>query len=229
MIRTCYTFVTIIKQKMEPNNIADIRKEYRLKSLLEKDVDPDPIQQFHRWWNEAILSNIEEPNAMTLATSNRKGYPSARIVLLKGMSNDGFVFYTNYESRKAAELKENPNASLLFFWKELERQVRIEGTVTKISEEKSKEYFLSRPVLSKIGAWSSPQSSVIPGRDHLEENVIKYQQQFDDGEIPKPPHWGGYEVKPTRIEFWQGRRNRLHDRLQYTFTNDKWIIERLAP
>ena len=210
-------------------NIADIRKEYKLKLLLEKDVDADPIRQFQQWWNEALLSNIEEPNAMTLATTNKHGKPSARIVLLKGLSNDGFVFYTNYESRKAGELKENPHAALLFFWKELERQVRIEGTITKTSEQESTEYFSSRPQLSKIGAWSSPQSSVIPSRDDLEKNVSKYQQQFGDGEIPRPPHWGGYIVKPTVIEFWQGRRNRLHDRLQYTLRNDKWIIERLAP
>ncbi len=209
--------------------IEDIRKEYKLHSLLENGVDADPIRQFHQWWNEATLSNIEEPNAMTLATSNKNGKPSARIVLLKGLSNDGFVFYTNYESRKGDELKENPFASLLFFWKELERQVRIEGTVTKTSEEKSIDYFVSRPELSKIGAWSSPQSSVIPDRDHLEKNVTKYQQQFGDGEIPKPPHWGGYKVKPTLIEFWQGRPSRLHDRLQYTLNNEKWIIERLAP
>ena len=210
-------------------NIADIRKEYKLKLLLEKDVDADAIRQFQQWWNEALLSNIEEPNAMTLATTNKHGKPSARIVLLKGLSNDGFVFYTNYESRKAGELKENPHAALLFFWKELERQVRIEGTITKTSEQESAEYFSSRPQLSKIGAWSSPQSSVIPSRDELEKNVSKYQQQFGDGEIPRPPHWGGYIVKPTVIEFWQGRRNRLHDRLQYTLRNDKWIIERLAP
>lgn len=214
---------------MSETNIADIRKEYKLKSLLENDVDPDPIRQFHQWWSEALLSNIEEPNAMTLSTSNKKGYPSARIVLLKGLSNDGFVFYTNYESRKSNELKENPFASLLFFWKELERQVRIEGTVIKTSEEKSTEYFISRPALSKIGAWSSAQSSVIQNREDLEKNVIKYQQQFGDTEIPKPPHWGGYIVKPVLIEFWQGRPNRLHDRLQYSLTNDKWIIERLAP
>ena len=214
---------------MSEINIADIRKEYKLKLLLEKDVDADPIRQFQQWWNDALLSNIEEPNAMTLATTNKHGKPSARIVLLKGLSNDGFVFYTNYESRKAGELKENPHAALLFFWKELERQVRIEGTITKTSEQESAEYFSSRPQLSKIGAWSSPQSSVIASRDELEKNVSKYQQQFGDGEIPRPPHWGGYAVKPTVIEFWQGRRNRLHDRLQYTLRNDKWIIERLAP
>ena len=214
---------------MSEINIADIRKEYKLKLLLEKDVDTNPIRQFQQWWNEALNSNIEEPNAMALATTNKHAKPSARIVLLKGLSNDGFVFYTNYESRKAGELKENPHAALLFFWKELERQVRIEGSITKTSEQESAEYFSSRPQLSKIGAWSSPQSSVIPSRDELEKNVSKYQQQFGDGEIPRPPHWGGYIVKPTVIEFWQGRRNRLHDRLQYTLSNDKWIIERLAP
>ena len=209
-------------------NIADIRKEYKLRSLLEKDVDPDPVKQFQHWWNEALMSNIEEPNAMTLATSS-KGRPSARIVLLKGLSNDGFVFFTNYESRKGKELKENPFASLLFFWKELERQVRVEGMVTKETGEKSNEYFLSRPDDSKIGAWSSPQSSVIKNRKQLEQNVIKYQQQFSAGAIPKPPHWGGYVVKPTLIEFWQGRPSRLHDRIQYTLNNGKWIIQRLAP
>lgn len=210
-------------------NIADIRKEYKLRSLLEKDVDPNPIKQFQQWWNEATLGNIEEPNAMTLSTSNSNGKPSSRIVLLKGLSNGGFVFFTNYESRKGRELKENPYASLLFFWKELERQVRIEGTVSKVDEEKSNDYFLTRPALSKIGAWSSPQSSVIKSRDILDENVIKYQQQFNEGDIPRPPYWGGYVVKPAVIEFWQGRPSRLHDRLQYTLSNDNWLIERLAP
>ena len=210
-------------------NIADLRKEYKLRSLLEKDVDPDPIKQFQLWWNEAMMSNIEEPNAMTLATSNSKGKPSARIVLLKGLSNEGFAFYTNYESRKGKELKENPHASLLFFWKELERQVRVEGTVSKADEEKSNEYFSSRPAASKLGAWSSPQSSVIKSRDELDENVKKYQQQFGEGNIPKPQHWGGYVVKPTLIEFWQGRPSRLHDRIQYTLLADgRWKIERLA-
>ncbi len=214
---------------MSEIKIADIRKEYKLKSLLEMDVDADPIRQFKQWWNETLLSNIEEPNAMTLATANKQGKPSARIVLLKGLSNDGFVFFTNYLSRKADELKENSQTALLFFWKELERQIRIEGTVSKISEEESTEYFLSRPTLSKIGAWSSPQSTVIANRDELEKKVTKYKQQFSNGEIPRPPHWGGYVVKPTVIEFWQGRPNRLHDRLQYTLSNEKWIIERLAP
>ena len=210
-------------------HIEDIRKEYRLHSLLEKDVDSDPVIQFQHWWNETLRSGIEEPNAMTLATCNYQGRPSARIVLLKGLSNDGFVFYTNYESRKGKELEQNSHVSLLFFWKELERQVRIEGKVTKTSDEESNEYFLSRPQESKIGAWSSPQSSVIKDRDELERSVERYREQFSNGEIPKPPHWGGYVVKPARIEFWQGRPGRLHDRLQYSLDDDKWIIERLAP
>lgn len=210
-------------------NIANIRKEYKLRSLLEKDADPDPVHQFQQWWNEALMSEIEEPNAMTLATSNKKGRPSARIVLLKGLSNEGFVFFTNYESRKAEELKANPFASLLFFWKELERQVRIEGTVTKTDEQKSSEYFSGRPALSKIGAWSSPQSKVIKNRDVLDKSVAKYQEKFGDGEIPKPAHWGGYIVKPALFEFWQGRPSRLHDRIQYTLKKDKWVMKRLAP
>jgi pyridoxamine 5'-phosphate oxidase len=210
-------------------NIADIRKEYKLRSLLESEVDADPVKQFQHWWNEAMMSDIIEPNAMTLATSSKHGKPSARIVLLKGLSNDGFVFFTNYESRKGNELKENPHACLLFFWKELERQVRIEGTVSKTDESKSDEYFVSRPGLSKIGAWSSAQSTVIGSRDELEKNMIKFQEQFINGDIPRPKNWGGYIVKPTLLEFWQGRPSRLHDRLQYRLNNDKWIIERLAP
>lgn len=210
-------------------NISDLRKEYKQRSLLESEVDADPIIQFQHWWNEAMMSDIEEPNAMTLATSSKQGKPSARIVLLKGLSNDGFVFFTNYESRKGNELKENPYASLLFFWKELERQVRIEGVVTKTDDQKSDEYFISRPGLSKIGAWSSAQSKVITSRDELEKNVVKFQQQFSNGEIPRPKNWGGYIVKPKLIEFWQGRPSRLHDRLQYRLNNDKWMIERLAP
>ena len=224
-----YICIHSLLSKMTEINISEIRKEYRLQSLLEKDVDADPVRQFQHWWNDAMMSNIEEPNAMTLSTCNKNGKPSARIVLLKGLSNEGFVFFTNYDSRKAIELKENPFASLLFFWKELERQVRIEGSVTKTDEEKSIEYFSGRPALSKIGAWSSPQSSIIKSRDELENNVIKYQEQFGTGNIPKPEHWGGYILKPTHFEFWQGRPSRLHDRLQYTVRNDKWIIERLAP
>jgi len=214
---------------MNQLNIAALRKEYKLRSLLESDVDEDPIKQFQQWWNEAMMSNIEEANAMTLATSTIKGKPSARIVLLKGLSNDGFVFFTNYESKKGTDLKENPYASLIFFWKELERQVRIEGSVKKLTKKESDEYFLLRPEQSKIGAWSSPQSKVIKNRQVIEDMFIKYAQRFSDVTIVRPSHWGGYTVKPTTIEFWQGRPNRLHDRLRYTFKSKKWIIERLAP
>lgn len=214
---------------MNQLNIAALRKEYKLRSLLEKDVDADPIKQFQQWWNEAMMSNIEEPNAMTLATSTPDGKPSARIVLLKGLSNDGFVFFTNYKSKKGTDLKENPYASLVFFWKEVERQVRIEGSVKKISNKESDDYFHQRPEQSRIGAWSSPQSKVIKNREAIEGMFIQYTSRFLDGVIKRPPHWGGYTVKPTSIEFWQGRPNRLHDRLRYTLKSKKWIIERLAP
>ena len=210
-------------------DIADIRKDYKLRSLLESDVEPDPIKQFQLWWNEAMVSNIDEPNTMTLATSTTSGIPSARIVLLKGLNPEGFIFFTNYESRKGNDLKENPNASLVFFWKELERQVRIEGSVKNLSEKESDEYFVLRPEQSRIGAWSSPQSQVIKSRESLEEMFEKYTHLFTDGAILRPPHWGGYIVKPILVEFWQGRPNRLHDRLQYTLNNDEWKIERLAP
>jgi pyridoxamine 5'-phosphate oxidase len=211
------------------SNIAAIRKDYMLRSLSENDVNKNPISQFSIWWDEAIGSNIEEVNAMTLATVNEHGYPSARIVLLKGFNDNGFVFFTNYESRKGRSLLNNPNAAVVFFWKELERQVRIEGVVEKISEEESLAYFSSRPVESKIGAWASPQSEVIESRNFLEERFKNYEQQFSGTDIPRPPHWGGYIVKPTRIEFWQGRPGRLHDRIEYNKNKEDWSIERLAP
>ncbi len=213
---------------MSTKNISEIRKEYKLKSLLEEDADPDAIKQFEYWWNDALESKVEEVNAMTLATI-AKAKPSARIVLLKGFSNEGFIFFTNYKSRKGQELIDNPNACLVFFWKELERQVRIEGTVKKISEAESDEYFRLRPEQSRIGAWSSPQSQVIKNREVLENNFNNYMQQFADGPIVRPQHWGGYLVAPSLIEFWQGRPNRMHDRLQYTLNNKEWKIERLAP
>jgi pyridoxamine 5'-phosphate oxidase len=214
----------------ETNSIAGIRKVYLLKSLLEKDADPNPIKQFETWWQQVIESDIEEPNAMTLATSNAMGQPSARIVLLKGIQENGFVFFTNYMSRKGQEIESNPVVSLLFFWKELERQVSISGTIKKISEEESDEYFSKRPLESRIGAWSSPQSEVIESRDILDKNVSDYTKKFDPQNIPRPPFWGGYIVNPTVIEFWQGRPGRLHDRLQYT-NNEQgaWTIKRLAP
>lgn len=212
------------------STLADIRKEYTLKTLSEDDVDSDPFLQFNHWWDDAIKSELEEINAMTLATATIDGVPSARIVLLKEVTKEGFVFFTNYQSNKGKELLDNPKACLVFFWAPLERQIRIVGTVEKISEEESTEYFSSRPVDSRIGAWSSPQSNIIASREIIEENVIKYQQQFADGNIPRPANWGGYIVKPTKIEFWQGRPSRLHDRIQYTLeANGGWKIVRLAP
>jgi len=211
-------------------SIAEIRKEYILRSLSEKDVTSDPFQQFEKWWKEAMDSNIEEANAMTLATASNDGIPSARIVLLKGLDKKGFIFFTNYDSFKGQQLLENPRACLVFFWKELERQVRITGLVTKVSDKESDEYFNSRPKGSRIAAWASPQSQVIANRNWLEENEKKLQKQFENTAIERPPHWGGYCVIPINIEFWQGRQNRLHDRINYSLEeNGDWLIERLAP
>jgi pyridoxamine 5'-phosphate oxidase len=213
-----------------PSSIADIRKDYKLRSLLEKDVALHPVRQFDTWWQEALHSEIDEVNAMTLATASADGVPAARIVLLKGYDEQGFVFFTNYESFKGMQLAENPRACLVFFWKELERQVRITGLVEKVSAEESDAYFNSRPEGSRIGAWVSPQSQVIAGREWLEEREKKYIKDFSEQSLKRPAHWGGYRVKPISIEFWQGRSNRLHDRIQYTLQGDNtWTIERLAP
>lgn len=215
-----------------PNTIdlAALRRNYALESLSEKDVAADPIEQFDRWFREAMNSQLPEPNAMTLATASRDGSPSARTVLLKNFDRQGFVFYTNYESRKGAELAENPRAALLFTWLELERQVRIEGVVEKNSPAESLEYFQSRPKGSQIGAWASPQSRLIEGRTVLEQNVADLESTYAAAErLPLPPFWGGYRVLPQVIEFWQGRESRLHDRILYTRNNDSWIIGRLAP
>jgi pyridoxamine 5'-phosphate oxidase len=209
--------------------IADIRKDYKLQTLLEIDMAPDPIVQFSKWWNEAVKSEIDEVNAMTLATADKSNIPSARIVLLKGYDKNGFVFFTNYQSHKGEQLLQNPNACLVFFWKELERQIRITGTVEKINAAESDTYFSSRPTGSRIGAWASPQSSVIANRTVIEEKLKELEQQFGDDNIPRPQHWGGYIVKPVQIEFWQGRPSRLHDRMQYTLQEASWVIERLAP
>jgi pyridoxamine 5'-phosphate oxidase len=214
----------------EKQRIFNMRKVYQLQSLLEKDLNENPIVQFENWWQQAVESKIEEPNAMALATCDASGKPSARIVLLKEIKDNGFVFFTNYQSRKGKEIEENPFVSLLFFWKELERQVRIEGKIKKIPSAESDEYFNSRPSESRIGAWSSPQSNVINSRDTLQKNVEKYTSQFGTKNIPRPEFWGGYIVEPQRIEFWQGRPGRLHDRLQYSLTkNNEWTIKRLAP
>jgi pyridoxamine 5'-phosphate oxidase len=211
------------------NSIADIRTDYRMKSLQESDAVLDPFAQFGHWWLEAVESKIDEVNAMTLATASANGFPSARIVLLKGYDRNGFVFFTNYNSQKGQDIAANPKACLLFFWKELERQVRIDGSIEKISAADSEEYFQSRPVGSRIGAWCSPQSSVIADRSILEKNVEHYSNLYNAQEVPRPEHWGGYIVKPTAIEFWQGRSSRLHDRLRYSKIADNWKIERLAP
>ena len=212
------------------NKIDDIRKEYILETLNETDVDVNAIKQFDKWWREAANSVIEEANAMTLATATPEGKPSARIVLLKGYDEKGFVFFTNYESHKGKELEANPQACIVFFWKELERQVRIEGIVEKVSNEESDVYFLSRPPGSQLGAWASPQSQVILNREVIVDNVIKFSEQFTNEPILRPEHWGGYRLEPKLIEFWQGRESRLHDRLQYTLEAEgTWKIERLAP
>jgi len=212
------------------NNIADIRKNYTQASLTEQTADKDPFKQFDKWWQEAVEAKIDEVNAMTLATASADGFPSARIVLLKEYSDKGFVFYTNYESYKGKQLEENPKACLVFFWKELERQVRITGIVQKVSGEESDLYFHSRPKGSQIGASISPQSNVIESREWLEKQYANKEAALKGGEIARPDNWGGYLVKPVVIEFWQGRASRLHDRLEYTLQeNGSWKIERLAP
>jgi pyridoxamine 5'-phosphate oxidase len=211
-------------------SIADLRKEYQFQSLSKKEVAVEPIQQFEKWWNEAVLAQILEVNAMILATSSLDGIPSARIVLLKGFTKKGFTFFTNYNSFKGQQLTENPRACLVFFWKELERQVRITGVVEKVSEKESDEYFSSRPPGSQIGAWASPQSQIIENRAWLKAAEDNFQQKFAGVGIKRPIHWGGYIVKPICIEFWQGRPSRLHDRIQYMLLeNGTWKIERLAP
>jgi pyridoxamine 5'-phosphate oxidase len=212
------------------SSIADIRKDYQLQSLLENDIQKNPIDQFSIWWKQAIESQIDEVNAMTIATVDANNKPSARIVLLKDFDENGFVFFTNYNSKKGLDMLSNKNVALVFFWKELERQVRIEGTVEKVSVEVSDAYFNSRPKMSRIGAWASPQSTIINSREILETNFQTYQTEFEKKEIIRPPHWGGYIVKPDLIEFWQGRSSRLHDRIVYGIDgNNEWKINRLAP
>lgn len=214
------------------SSLADLRQEYARAELTHAHVADDPLDQFRTWFDEALDADVEEPNAMTLATAGADGTPSARIVLLKGLDARGFQFYSNYESQKGTELSQNPHAALVFWWAPLERQVRIEGRVDRLPDDESTEYFHSRPRGSQLGAWASPQSQVVDDRAELEENLASVQAEYeDDDPIPRPPHWGGYVVRPTQIEFWQGRPNRLHDRLRYRRADeqDDWTLERLAP
>jgi len=209
--------------------LAELRKEYSLAGLVEKDLAKDPYRQFEKWFHEAEAAKLTEPNAMILATAGKDGRPSARTVLLKGFDGRGFMFFTNYESRKGRELEGNPHASLVFPWLPLERQVIIEGSVTKVSREESDAYFHSRPRASQIAAWGSPQSTLISSRAVLEESVKALEEKYAGREVPLPPHWGGWRVSPATVEFWQGRRSRLHDRLRYRRQKDEWIVERIAP
>lgn len=209
--------------------LENIREEYKQSELHEDRVKSDPIEQFNHWFGEALLAKVPEVNAMTLATADSKGFPNARIVLLKHASEDGFSFFTNYVSEKGEELAKNPQVALVFFWPQLERQVRIMGQVEKLSVQESSIYFHSRPVGSQLGAWASPQSKEIVSREYLQERLGELELEYADKEVPKPPYWGGYLVKPFRIEFWQGRPNRLHDRIQYKLKDNHWVIARLAP
>ncbi|HYT60828.1 MAG TPA: pyridoxamine 5'-phosphate oxidase [Haliangiales bacterium] len=235
-------------------SIADLRKEYTLGSLKEADLDADPLRQFDQWFQQAAqvkagggrwrafaigLYNAfqallghkpVDPNAMALATADKEGCPSARMVLLKGADERGFIFFTNYESRKGSELAENPHAALVFYWPELERQVCVVGTVTKLPREESQAYFKSRPRGARLAAWASDQHSVAPSREALQQRLIEFEAKFRDEDVPLPPYWGGFVLAPREIQFWQGRPNRLHDRFRYTKRTDgKWLIERLAP
>jgi len=210
-------------------NIESLRKEYKRSELRDDTVDPDPIKQFRNWFEEALRADIDEANAITLATADGQGRPSARIVLLKSFDKKGFTFFTNYEGRKSRDLKDNPRAALLMFWKELERQVRIEGRVERVSGKESDNYFDSRSLESRISAAVSPQSYEIPSRRYLEELWVSKLKELKENKLFRPEHWGGYRLIPDRIEFWQGRPNRLHDRILYLKKGTKWVVSRLAP
>jgi pyridoxamine 5'-phosphate oxidase len=212
------------------SSYADHRRDYALAGLAEKDLARDPFRQFERWFAEAEAAKLPEPTAMVATTAGRDGHPSARIVLLKGLDGRGFVFYTNYESRKGRELESNPRASLLFPWIALERQVIVEGPVARVAREESETYFHSRPRLSQLAAWASHQSGIVASRAVLEDSLKAMEKKYAGQEVPLPPNWGGFRLAPDRVEFWQGRRSRLHDRLQYRRLPDgSWAVERLAP
>ena len=210
-------------------NLADFRKEYSDRGMRRADLKADPIQQFGDWFKTATEVGVHEPNAMTLATVGATGTPLQRTVLLKGFDENGFVFFSNYESRKATDMRTNPQVCLLFPWLTLERQVIIEGAMARVAREESETYFHSRPRASQLAAWGPPQSSIIPGRAQLEESFKAVERRYEGQEVPLPPHWGGWRLSPETVEFWQGRRSRLHDRLRYRRSNDGWTVERLAP
>jgi pyridoxamine 5'-phosphate oxidase len=209
------------------DHVARLRKEYTRSGL--EEIDPDPIEQFRRWFEESLAAGLHEPNAMTLATATPEGRPSARVVLLKGFDERGFVFYTNYEGRKGEELEANPYCALVFYWGELERQVRVEGRASRVPRRESDEYFGSRPRGSQLGAWASEQSRPVGGREVLEERLRGLEAEYEGREVPRPPFWGGYRVEPEVIEFWQGRESRMHDRLVYRCSGRGWGRKRLQP
>lgn len=213
---------------MDDKEIQNLRRQYSKSTLSASSVSKDPFKQFEKWFQDVLKSGFLEPNAMTLATATKAGKPSARIVLLKGIHDNGFVFYTNYKSKKGKEIEENPYGSLLFYWDKLERQIRIEGTIEKVSQKESEEYFNTRPYKSRVGAWASKQSSVIESRSAIVKEFLKYMMKFKN-HVPLPDVWGGYRLIPDSFEFWQGRPNRLHDRVRYSKNKSSWKIERLAP